>query len=92
MRIEVLDTEIAAAFTVLGEALKRRLVEHGKKSFIGSHEILGMVEEEILELKEAVRSDKQADVIAELIDVGVGVVFGVASLIANQRATKEGKG
>jgi hypothetical protein len=88
-RIDVLDAEIAAAFTVLGDSLKSRLLKHGKKSFIGPHEVLGVIEEEMHELREAVRSNKRKEVIAELLDVGVGAIFGVASLIAMERA--EGK-
>lgn len=88
-RIEVQDAEIAAAFAMLGDELKRRLLQKGKKSFIGPHEILGVVEEEVDELREAVRSDDPREVTAELLDLGVGAIFGVASLIANQRAEKK---
>jgi NTP pyrophosphatase (non-canonical NTP hydrolase) len=90
-RVEVMDTEIAAAFSVIGEAFKKRLQQHGKKSFIGPHEILGIIEEEVSELKEAVRSNKRAEVISELIDVGVGTLFGVASLMAVDRSEMEGE-
>lgn len=91
-RLAVEDSEIAAAFACLGDSLKKRLQQHGKKSFIGPHEILGVIEEEILELKEAVRSNKRAEVISELIDVGVGAIFGVASLMAMDRESKAQKG
>lgn len=87
-RIEVSDSEIAAAFAVLGDALKRRLIQHGKLSFIGTHEILGVVEEEMHELREAVRSEGETRVNAELIDIGVGALFGVASLMAKARVEK----
>ena len=87
-RVEVLESEIAAAFGTLGEALKSRLIKHGKYSFIGPHEVLGVIEEEMHELREAVRSNKPSDVIGELLDVGVGALFGVASLLAKERAEK----
>lgn len=87
-RVEVSDSEIAGAFAIFGDALKRRLVQHGKFSFIGRHEILGIVEEEMHELVEAVRSEGDPRVNAELIDVAVGAIFGVASLMAKARVEK----
>jgi NTP pyrophosphatase (non-canonical NTP hydrolase) len=84
-RIEVQDAEIAAAFAILGKELQKRLGKHGKLSFIGPHEILGIIEEEMHELREAVRSNKNASVLSELMDVAVGALFGVASLAAIER-------
>lgn len=88
-RKEVLDTEIAASFAILGEQLKKRLSQHGKNSFIGPHEILGVLEEEMHELREAVRSNERAQVVSECMDVAVGALFGVASLMAIDRAERE---
>jgi hypothetical protein len=89
-RVEVLESEIAAAFSTLGESLKSRLMKHGKYCFIGPHEILGTVEEEMHELREAVISNKPDAVIGELLDVAVGALFGVASMMAKERAEKRG--
>lgn len=87
-RVEVLESEIAGAFATLGEALKSRLIKHGKYGFIGPHEVLGTIEEEMHELREAVRSNKPNEVIGELLDVAVGALFGVASMMAKERAEK----
>ncbi len=90
-RVDVLDQEIAAAFAVIGEALKKRLLQHGKKSFIGNHEIKGVLDEEVEELHEAVHANDDQQVMAELVDVSVSGLFGVASMFANSRAKKEGR-
>jgi hypothetical protein len=87
-RVEVLDSEITAAFATLGDSLKKRLLQHGKDGFIGPHEILGTLEEEMHELREAVRSNKPPAVVSELLDVAVGALFGVASMMAKERAEK----
>lgn len=85
-RVEVQDAEMAAAFAMLGEGLKRRLLKHGKKSFIGNHETLGVIQEEMVELTLAIQSNVDADVLAELLDVGVGALFGIASMMAITRS------
>lgn len=84
-RVEVQDAEIAAAFAILGENLKKRLLKHGKKSFIGNHEALGVIMEEIFELTEAVKGNDDGKVLSELLDVGVGALFGIASMMAIKR-------
>lgn len=87
-RIEVQDVEIAEALKLVGEDLKKRLMKHGRLSFMGPHEILGTVEEEMHELRDAIRSNERMHTISELLDVAVGCVFGVASLIAITRQEK----
>ncbi len=61
-----------------------RLVEVLEKKGYGAlastHEILGVLEEEHLELKEAVRSNDVDKVISELYDIAVGAVFAIATL------------
>jgi NTP pyrophosphatase (non-canonical NTP hydrolase) len=88
-RVPVLDTEIAAAFTLLGQHLKDRIARHGKNSFIGPHEILGIIDEEMDEFREAVRANSRPAVLSELEDIATGAVFGIASLIAMDRAQRE---
>jgi NTP pyrophosphatase (non-canonical NTP hydrolase) len=57
-----------------------RLEEKGPGAYSSRHECLGIVEEEMHELVEAVRSGRFRDVINELMDVAVGCVFGIASI------------
>jgi hypothetical protein len=90
-RTEVQDDELGRAFSLVGEALKRRLSEKGRFSFIGSHEILGDLEEEKYELTKAIHEKKEKEVASELVDVAVGAIFGVASLMANARAASKPK-
>lgn len=89
--VVVNDEEISEALTLLGIALKRRLVEKGHDSFVNAHEILGATEVEMVELKEAVHIKEPQRVIEELLDVAVGCVFGVASLKAHARPKDEKK-
>lgn len=86
--IEISDEAIGQAITLLGHALKSRIAEKGRDSFVNAHEILGATEVEVAELKEAVHLKKNALIIEELIDVAVGCVFGVASIRANQAGEK----
>lgn len=89
--IEISDELIAEALTLLGIAIKRRLMEKGHDSFVNAHEILGATEVEMVELREAVHIKEPQRVIEELLDVAVGCLFGVASLKAHARPKDEKK-
>ena len=65
---------------ILRTALMQRVAKHGPGAYAGPHETLGILVEEFDELRDAVRSNKGADVYAELLDIAVGAVFGMASL------------
>lgn len=84
-RVEVQDLEQTGALKLLADNLTKRLVSKGRMGFISIHEILGAVEEEMDELKDAVRSDDRTQVVDELLDVAIGCVFGVASILAIMR-------
>lgn len=90
-RVEVLDTEIAVAFSRLGDALKAALTKHGRDGYIGPHEIKGAIDEEVLELALAIHANDNAATVKELLDIGVGAIFGAASLMAIERAKREVK-
>lgn len=57
-----------------------RLEEKGIHSFSSTHEILGIVDEEHSELKDAVRSNNKIEVRNELLDIVVACLHGIASL------------
>lgn len=80
------DEQIALALKLLGSSLQERLKEKGRDSFVNMHEILGATEVEVVELKEAVHGKNRVEVIAELLDVAVGCVVGIASLHAHDQA------
>ena len=60
--------------------LNRRLNEKGYGSWLSRHEILGVLEEELLELKDAVHNKSFSDIRSELLDIAVGAVFGAACI------------
>lgn len=70
---------ISTGLMDISRKLERRLKEKGQGSYASKHEILGMFEEELLELKEAIRDDSSkgfkhfAD---ELLDLAIVGLFG----------------
>jgi hypothetical protein len=60
--------------------LYKRIEQHGDGAFSSSHEILGILNEEMHEyLLEVCANDREGQV-RELIDVAVGAIFGAASV------------
>lgn len=82
-RLPVPQLMITKASRDILRKLGQRLEQHGRGSFIGPHETLGILTEEYAELIEAVRSNDYKQVERELIDIAVGCLFGVASLRTN---------
>jgi hypothetical protein len=68
------------AFTELHKALIKQVEAKGRHGFASIHEILGIVDEEHDELKEAVRFNNRERVMEELIDIAVGALWGIASM------------
>lgn len=60
--------------------LWKRIDEKGDSSFSSIHEIRGVVDEEVAELKEAMHSKDHDAIVHELKDVIVGCLFGLACL------------
>lgn len=88
-RIDVSDMELASALKMVGDALSKRIAEKGRKSFIGPHEMSGMIDEEVIEFKEAIHANDRGKTVAEMLDISVGCVFSVASVLAMMRREKE---
>jgi hypothetical protein len=65
--------------TQVAHQLGVRIAQHGPESFIGPHETLGILWEEFAELCDAVRANDRQQVRAELMDIAVAAVFGIAS-------------
>lgn len=61
--------------------LNFRLEEKGRGIFVSKHEILGVLEEEMLEIKEAIwKNYSLYEIKMELVDLIVGALFGVMSI------------
>lgn len=74
--------DISFAKGIVSEKVSVRVKEKGWLSFASRHEILGILEEELLELKEAVRVHKggRHAVEDELEDIAVAAILGLASM------------
>jgi len=88
-RIDVSDLELASALKMVGDALSRRIAEKGRKSYIGPHEMWGMIDEEVVEFKAAVHANDRGKTVDEMLDISVGCLFSVASILAMMRREKE---
>jgi hypothetical protein len=60
------------------EKIYSRLRQKGPRVFVSSHEILGIVVEEYLELIEAVKSGNKDNIDNELLDLAVACIAGMA--------------
>jgi hypothetical protein len=73
---------VSSAKDDLMDLLAHRLRTKGDGTFASRHEVLGIVTEEFYELLEAVKSESTDRLKAELLDVAVGCLFGVACINA----------
>lgn len=92
LRPEVAEHITENCLAMLKIKLNARLKEKGSGAFASSHEILGVITEEYLELIEAVKyksfetnatkafEEKKERIFEELLDIAVGCVFGMASI------------
>lgn len=58
-----------------------RFEQKGHGAFASSHEILGILSEEMLEITEAIHENQtQSEIVEELKDIAVAALFGIASI------------
>jgi phosphoribosyl-ATP pyrophosphohydrolase len=70
---------VDSAMRVIRDKILAKLVEKGPHSLCSTHEILGVVTEEYMELVLAVQSNDRAAVMSECEDIAVGAIFGLMS-------------
>jgi len=81
LRKEISTSELNEGVMLLQAKLLRRLEQKGYGAHASSHEILGILEEELLEYKMAVHGNLTKDEkVDELLDIAVGCLFGIASI------------
>jgi len=78
-RTQVTGRQVNDAFKIMHSKLNYRLKQKGNGIYVSSHETLGILEEEFLELKEAVKNNNFIEIEDELLDVAVGAIFGFIS-------------
>jgi len=57
-----------------------RLEEKGDGGYASSHEIYGIIKEEMNELLDAITENDADDIRSECIDIAVACIFGIASI------------
>ena len=80
VRHEVGDINIEHGMTKLREKLNNRLQQYGRGIFVSRHEILGIIQEEMDELNDAVRDGTSNDISEELLDIAIAAVWGYISI------------
>ena len=80
MRKSITKREISRALGCVGIKLRQRLKEKGDKGFVSRHEVLGVIEEEMHELKDACRESLLAHFEHELLDMAVASILGLICL------------
>jgi hypothetical protein len=88
-RVPVHRHRIEAVVSELQKQIDKRIDKHGRDSFIGPHEIFGVLAEEVDEYLVEVRLEDHDKQVAELFDIAVAAVFGIASLRTNRAWTDE---
>lgn len=78
-RVIISDDCIKDVTHELIASLSSRIIEKGSYSFTSSHEILGIVAEEYDEFLEAVRTNDKKQLKKELLDLGVAIIWALAS-------------
>ena len=80
-REQITELSIALAVEAVQGGLATTIENKGDGTFSSSHEILGVLEEELYELKKAVHEKKGGDALKrELIDIAVGATFAIACI------------
>lgn len=76
----VSERDVEAAFRRVRDKMDERLKKKGWGAYSGAHEVYGILAEEFKELVDELQADNREAYRAELVDIAVGCIFGVASL------------
>lgn len=80
-RPDLLTRDFNSALKRLEAKIEYRIEEKGTHSMSSVHEILGLIEEEVLEFKVAIQQNlKPEQKEEELLDIAVAAIFGIASI------------
>lgn len=74
------EEKLNTAMDVFRATLLYRLNQKGKGIFVSSHEVLGVINEEMHELTDAVKSNDPEKILDEIMDVVIASFYGYASL------------
>lgn len=82
-RKEVSTKTLQYALDEAKSELSRRLGQKGYGGFTSTHEMFGVLMEEVNELSEALHDNNQEQFVAELKDIVVAALFSLASIHDN---------
>ena len=75
---------VDVALAQLRSEIIRRMDQHGPGTFVSTHEIVGVIEEEFNELKHEVHGNASPErLCSELMDIAVPSIFAVACFNSN---------
>lgn len=72
--------ELDKAIDIVAQALRFRAAQKGMGAMASSHEILGILSEEMQEYLDEVTANRPDGHIRELTDIAVAAIFGIASI------------
>ena len=79
-RSQITDEEVENAIRVFRDKLQKVRSIKGNDSWASTHEILGLLMEEVREVEDEVRTGNKVAMVDELLDVAIIAVYGVACL------------
>ena len=80
-RQQLKDVDLEKAMVEVGAMLLNRAKQKGMGSMASNHEILGILDEEFAEYRDAIHAKAgQEEKVSELIDIAVAALFGIASI------------
>lgn len=82
---EVLLKTLEEVTKNVGTKIQRK----GRGVYVSHHEALGIITEEYKELIDAVQSNNPVEVASEMMDVAVGAIWGLASMLQKEADIKE---
>ncbi len=71
-----------SAIKSIKDQLEIRLEEKGYRTYSSSHEISGIMDEEMDEMKEAIHFNDNQQLRKELVDIAVGAIWSIVSIDA----------
>lgn len=79
-RKQVTDAALEEAVDAVALKLHASRAKHGTGVYVSTHEVFGVLAEEVAEVFGAMKDNNIAEVKAELVDVVVAALWGIASI------------
>lgn len=80
LRPKMTKKEIKESLKQVEQAIFRRMEQKGYGTYASTHEMFGILDEEVNEVRDEIRNNNHSAICSELIDVAVTAVFGHACI------------